>query len=67
MKAITRHEQCTRLDAWTKEVVGAVQKKHFTPDDEINFDLNEFLDFNRVPGLDDHSSFEDLSQEPDLT
>ena len=51
-----------------------VQEKYFTVEDEINFDLNEFLDFNKVPGLDE--STEDLAKlqavtgpavEPDLT
>ena len=65
--AISRHEQCTRLDPWSKEVVSTIQKKYFTSEDEINFDLSEFLDFNKVPGLEDSSSYEDLSNEPDLT
>ena len=49
-----------------------IQEKYFTVEDEINFDLNEFLDFNKVPGLDE--STEDLAAlqagpavEPDLT
>merc|ERR1712130_35409 len=66
-KAVTRHEQCTKLDPWHRDVVNLIQKHHFTEDDEINFDLNEFLDFNKVPGLEDSSSYEDLSNEPDLT
>ena len=50
------------------------QEKYFTVDDEIAFDLNEFLDFNKVPGLDEPA--EDLAAlqkghssaaEPDLT
>jgi len=50
------------------------QEKYFTIDAEIAFDLNEFLDFNKVPGLDEPA--EDLAArqpehcsaaEPDLT
>jgi hypothetical protein len=69
--AIKKHETCTRLDPWTKSVVATIQKKHFNADDELNFDLDEFLDFNKVPGLEDSeivtSSFEDLAGEVDLT
>jgi hypothetical protein len=51
-----------------------IQEKYFTIDAEIAFDLNEFLDFNKVPGLDEPA--EDLAAlqqepssaaEPDLT
>ena len=45
-----------------KEVVGIVQSRHFTSEDELNFDLEEFLDFNKVPGLDD-SSLDDSPSE----
>ena len=52
-------------------MVATIQKKHFNADDELNFDLDEFLDFNKVPGLEDSeivtSSFEDLAGEVDLT
>jgi alpha-soluble NSF attachment protein len=68
-KAIEKHELCTRLDPWTKEVVGLIQALHFTSEDELNFDLEEFLDFNKVPGLDDSSSEPETQtgDEPDLT
>ena len=47
-----------------------IQAKHFTEEDELDFDLEEFLDFNKVPGLDDSSQEEELpvnENEPDLT
>jgi len=65
-KAIERHETCTRLDPWSKEVIGLIQTKNFTQEDELNFDLEEFLDFNKVPGLDDVPN-SSSDKEPDLT
>ena len=52
-----------------QEVVGLIQALHFTSEDELNFDLEEFLDFNKVPGLDDSSSEPETQtgDEPDLT
>jgi len=73
-KSVEKHEECTRLDAWTRSFVTVIQEKYFTIDAEIAFDLNEFLDFNKVPGLDEPA--EDLAAlqrehcsaaEPDLT
>ena len=54
---------------WIQEVIGLIQTKNFTPEDELNFDLEEFLDFNKVPGLDDEPSVEVKldKAEPDLT
>ena len=56
------------------KIKAPIQEKYFTIDAEIAFDLNEFLDFNKVPGLDEPA--EDLAAlqqehasaaEPDLT
>ena len=56
--------------------MGFIQARHFTQEDELNFDLEEFLDFNKVPGLDDYSTDEASESssklksnqpEPDLT
>ena len=55
------------LNFYPQEVVGLIQALHFTQEDELNFDLEEFLDFNKVPGLDDSSSEPETQTEPDLT
>ena len=49
-----------------QEVIGLIQTKNFTQEDELNFDLEEFLDFNKVPGLDDVPN-SSSDKEPDLT